>query len=687
MSEEGFTGFGNITGVSTETLVLRELLKTVSSGFTDFTYKGILKLVFNVVGKVVGIFVLQYLTRDPSKIFTLFKSALIFIFYRRKRYSTMSRTREGSICSIIRKKLSGGTTDKDTRMTFYSGFPIYLQALSGEDEFTYLPYIQTSIFAEAEEEAIKKELEAVCLKKVTVIEQHLGSVYTPKTLYPSENYKNISDIVKTHFETCELLGNRMTRPILINGRPGLGKTDSGDYIASLNIVNKVVKIPMTMFMNKNFKEIADGLKSDGTVVYIFDELDKWLENGIKNGYYKYISGTKLSPLTFPQFYAKEKEEFLYHLLELIDTDRFPYGSIIIFCSNNFDTIFSGIEMTHFHSLQTRIMNFTFHPCDKKELCGYMDYINQKFRGSIYERKEMEDVYKKVREDLCITYRKVALTLLEVAYDFELFVEKINEYSGEKDVYTPNARDMRDRIEREELDRKLGLILEENKKHEKVKQEEEKQEEEKQEEEKQEEEKQEEEKETCEYCGHQMYDCDCTVCELCEERREDCDCGDCTICKERREDCNCEFCMGCHENNDECICVKPRDKSDKIDDLSEKVTTALLVPVDSPPLSPSSSSRKESAVVIGGYLTKCEKAVSKIEKTKICISLFRYLTTHVCDEILKNVPFRETVRRKIEELRRNNIEGEEGVNGGELSLNMREMGDVIDVLEEVLKKYE
>jgi hypothetical protein len=185
----------------------------------------------------------------------------------------------------------------------------------------------------------------------------------------------------------------------------------------------------------------------GLVIVLFDELDKYLARMIQVKYQNVCSKSTFSSSenidqkdkrpeieipNYEQFYRNEKESFLYKLLHLIETQT-EHGLVLLFCTNNFDTIFDGVNMKHFRSLRDRLIRVTFYRCDKQELIEYLQYYNRMLEGSEWyvSEEKMNDVISKLRDDLSIPYRILTHQMMIAEYNLESFVESINKWKPEE----------------------------------------------------------------------------------------------------------------------------------------------------------------------------------------------------------------------------------------------------------------
>ena len=133
---------------------------------------------------------------------------------------------------------------------------------------------------------------------------------------------------------------------------------------------------MTKALKHDFKTVINNYMNDGTIfpdlisehpnVLLIDELDKYLDYNFsynytldRDNYNKKKKETDDDFISEEEYKKSKKMSFLYELLSLIDSENHYKKCIIIFCANNFETIFENIYMTHFLSLKKRFVNINF----------------------------------------------------------------------------------------------------------------------------------------------------------------------------------------------------------------------------------------------------------------------------------------------------------------------------------------
>ena len=273
--------------------------------------------------------------------------------------------------------------------------------------------------------------------------------YTAQTyneLFPSDNYVKLTNIIRDHVDVEFVTRHFRTLCILINGVPGLGKSLFAEYIASKNIVSHVHRVDLNKLENMNldpdslFNNMLDDIFKSiplvETSVIMIDEIDKWLQEYIERSYFrlkmarlKDNKSPKLRIQSRQEHIHKVKREFLLSLTSIIERNIFS-SCIIIFCSNNFSTIFEGLDMTHYISLKSRFMSVEFQPCGRDEIIRFYQYYNERFirndKTQRFYQENLDNILSGLSSGVCITYRKLTEISTLLSYDYEKIVLELNE---------------------------------------------------------------------------------------------------------------------------------------------------------------------------------------------------------------------------------------------------------------------
>ena len=236
---------------------------------------------------------------------------------------------------------------------------------------------------------------------------------SPNKMFPSNNYMHLSNMINRSIDVSENLKYYQVIPILINGEPGLGKSKSLDYIAYNTKIKEIIKVDLTSFINHNKISLNTILGSaipsaiNCHTLIIIDELDKYISS---------VCQSDESP-------EKINDVLLNHVLSLIESDSIgPYNIYMIFCSNNFDTIFDYIpndRKIHYESLKDRFLKLIFHRMDKQEFIRYIYWLADQINTQV--NKEWLEY---IPEDFTITSRDLKNECLIKLYDIESICKNI-----------------------------------------------------------------------------------------------------------------------------------------------------------------------------------------------------------------------------------------------------------------------
>lgn len=220
----------------------------------------------------------------------------------------------------------------------------------------------------------------------------------PDQVYENRNLIKIKEILLEHKKITTKLN--MFHPIilLVNGKPGLGKTRIADYMINQNLCDNMYVYDMTKFKKWEVNSICNAIKTEtskvnGYNVIMIDEIDKYIDFYISDSYEKEREKKIKDITSIPDIrlnitledIMKSKDEYekmiksyiLFELLNLIDSRSNGTRRIFIFCANNFLSIFEKIDMRHFDSLYDRFINIEFNTINKEELIEIFKYYNKK----------------------------------------------------------------------------------------------------------------------------------------------------------------------------------------------------------------------------------------------------------------------------------------------------------------------
>ena len=426
MAENPLSTLNSLASWTSDTMVLNELFKVINNSFScKDGYQALFKTICSGTLKAIIVFMVQYLVKNPGIVLSAFRHFIIKLIYRRLQISTAD-----DLHKILKNEIVIDPKSTEPASITMRGLPIYYSVNGSHSALEYCPIIHESFLKEmtslAQKESIQME------NKTTILRDAKRRVFNPLTMFPSNNYKRLDKIIDNFFKVVRLTKMFKAQGILIDGEPGLGKSRSSDYLASLGKYGEIcyINLSVTELLKKDFNVIMNEVipkKITGPMIFCFDELDKFLSYNIE-----YSFQTQKEYNDFESYRRLKKQTFLYELLEVLETNLFDEGVVMIFFSNNFNTIFEDVDPVHFHSLRTRFAPIRFERCNKAELIEYIRYFNNRVRGSelYYEEARLEALFDRIRDDFSLTYRSINHCHIGAGYDIEKFVELVNTYQPE-----------------------------------------------------------------------------------------------------------------------------------------------------------------------------------------------------------------------------------------------------------------
>lgn len=270
-------------------------------------------------------------------------------------------------------------------------------------------------------------------------------------LYPSRNYTNLVSIIKDHVAVAKIVKSYSVLGMLIDGVPGLGKTKFADFAVDNKVVGCVYKVDMTNMLKYSFSRVLNAMYHNISIntdtIFMIDEIDKYIDyrvdieyadalkvqsnNKVKKGDSESDETTTI--LSKEEFVRQTKTTFLYDMLSILERDGLEHSVVVIFCSNNFRSVFEGVDMTHHKSLYNRFMKIQFEECDHTEIINYMLHYNTMFNGTPFQKElEKSHLEKLLRQDIHVTHRTLHHISIESKYNAYTMIEKLNKYVHEDD---------------------------------------------------------------------------------------------------------------------------------------------------------------------------------------------------------------------------------------------------------------
>lgn len=125
-----------------------------------------------------------------------------------------------------------------------------------------------------------------------------------------------------------------------------------------------------------------------------------------------------------------KKELLYKLFELINM-KVKRPSYLLFCTNNFSSMWSDLSEKHYNhlkALHNRFIKIHFEHINKENLIEILLDINKTFENKLARKYLEPAVFKEVTDilpnDLMLTVRQMHHTLIRTMYNIEEFVKII-----------------------------------------------------------------------------------------------------------------------------------------------------------------------------------------------------------------------------------------------------------------------
>lgn len=424
-------------GMNVDSLIMQEVVKSFSS--ESLTLAGVFSGLFTKLPKIFVYIAAKKCIESSSAIMEpiqIFFQALVGKFlYRTETYNTKDLLKEeyhiGScFLKCNDRKITVTNEDGIVSVKYIPYFhSATITSIIEQGKLDYQNYTESRDKQKVLYETYK--LESGCIR---------GKACTASNLYASSNYRKLATMISSHFETNQLIGVNDVLGILLDGVPGLGKTKFADYAVTEKLAGAVYKIDMTGFISKPFTEVIQQMYHSRAVtvntIFVIDELDKYFNARLQTEYHELPPENKP---TYEQFVQSAKTGYLYLLLSILERDDVRAPTIVIFCSNNFLSIFDGIDTTHHQSLYDRFMKVNFEKCNHTELVNYMEYFNNKLLGtSYYTYMSRQEISRKLNKNVEITYRSLHQLSIMSGYKTDVLIELLNSYKPNV-LGTPTSR--------------------------------------------------------------------------------------------------------------------------------------------------------------------------------------------------------------------------------------------------------
>lgn len=362
--------------------------------------KSILNL-FCIIPKIAIILCTKHIVNHTDKLSSLMYKTIRKLLYRKEEHVISNSDGLGSYINHILNKTG---TDSWSSMRFLINNDVHTVVLYTLRLIPISANYRKLINQAKSDKNAKLNISANYRKLVPRDKTIFSKNISPNKMFPSKNYIHLTDMVNQGIKISEQLEYYQIIPILINGEPGLGKSKSLDYLAFNSKIKDIVKVDLTNYINTEIK-LETILNSalpniTGHTVVMIDELDKYISS---------ICGADESP-------EKVNDVLLNHVLNLIESDSTSSFCVyIIFCSNNFDTIFDYIpedKKVHYESLKNRFLKLVFYRMDKDEFREYVYWFIKQTKLDI----DVDRLINDLPDDFSITQRDLRNECLTRLYN-------------------------------------------------------------------------------------------------------------------------------------------------------------------------------------------------------------------------------------------------------------------------------
>ena len=433
-----------LLATSSDSVFLKEVFNVFKSIKCPENRNNIIRMLFASTGKIIGLLIIRYYMKECTSITDSINPLFQALFYRTRRYDLTVTSLDLYIGAQLSKEVN--------KSKYVNCFPIYYDKLTTLGILTYIPVIHSNYIRQITEDA---KIQYSKFKKPITVCSTLDSNFIPKRLFPSNNYMYLHGLIEQHFKVVSCTGLTPSLGILINGRPGLGKSMTADYLGTQERYGEIKIIDMTKHLDEDFSEISKQVlvsKKD-TIIIMFDELDKYMDYYSKESYMKLKENNTTNPdqtknkkeknneennqkvnnyhltTTEEEHCIRVKTKFLYNILALLETRNFPKGVVFIFCANNFDSIFEGIDEKHVTSLKDRLLKVQYNNCNTEEFCRYIRYLNDQMSETDLHvpLDELNVLLENFDVDISITYRKLSQTSIQCMYNIRKIIHEMKNH--------------------------------------------------------------------------------------------------------------------------------------------------------------------------------------------------------------------------------------------------------------------
>lgn len=290
----------------------------------------------------------------------------------------------------------------------------------------------------------------IFVKDIAVTNKKYDFKITPTNqVYKSKNHTKILSTIENHVTFCKKTKNYNVLGIKINSKPGYGKSYLSHSIVRSGLVDKVYHCDLThsSLIDQPFNDIITEYFTKVNIndkkVFIIDEMDKYFDYSIKKLYSSTVNNKSNSSNNnnnntnvnlnnnedYDKFVVSKRMDYLYIILNILERRGLGDVCVVIFCSNNFSSIYDGVDMTHFQSLNTRFVEYEFEECDYNEVTNFLKYNNDLLVGTKLHNECLYKILLKLRKNISISYRDLCSKMVLSHYDFDKTINAINNTDG------------------------------------------------------------------------------------------------------------------------------------------------------------------------------------------------------------------------------------------------------------------
>lgn len=437
MADSGALMMSSLMGMGGQGIIMKEIVSILNSFRQADAGTGIWVILTGIVQIIVVIAVYR-LAQNPE-IMTEYLRWIGWIIFRRIAYRSFRISHTSGLGSL---RANFYNTISPNSLPF--NLPMLIEICGDETTVSYIPWIHDANRTRCETLA-QKAYES-SQKTTCTFHQWSDSKYAPVQpieTYPSRNCLQLQAIIERCVLVCSRL--RQYKPICLslNGEPGLGKTASVHFIASQHSVRNIYRCDLSSIecldadMETMFQSMYHEVEVSVPTIFLIDEIDKWLDYQVSSTYSDFVAEQKsnenISPPSKEEYSAGFRSRFLHLLLAIAERSTHSAVCIVIFACNNFDSIFDGVSMQHFHSLRDRFQPLTFERCCAEEIRDYLRYVNDRLDGTVEYVPELESILETIPE-VSITYRRLHGLAIVKQFDPAQISYALQEMISEDEVW-------------------------------------------------------------------------------------------------------------------------------------------------------------------------------------------------------------------------------------------------------------